>query len=118
MKTGVIEAERGSTSQFFRKLEILVCVPAGRTFGSERDGAQRSPAGNQRHNHCRRQTELLQNLEMLYILSKRNEHRIGDIGIDFRFAAAHHVRHAITAMSDGLPAFGIVAAVLGVIVTM
>jgi chemotaxis protein MotA len=28
------------------------------------------------------------------------------------------VAHAVTAMSDGLPAFGIVAAVLGVIVTM
>ena len=41
-----------------------------------------------------------------------------DEDIEAHLAEGHHVAHAITAMSDGMPAFGIVAAVLGVIVTM
>jgi chemotaxis protein MotA len=41
-----------------------------------------------------------------------------DEEIEAHHKEAHDVSHAITAMSDGLPAFGIVAAVLGVIVTM
>ncbi|MDA1132710.1 MAG: flagellar motor stator protein MotA [Proteobacteria bacterium] len=41
-----------------------------------------------------------------------------DHDIEAIHAEAEHVHHAVTAMSDGLPAFGIVAAVLGVIVTM
>ena len=41
-----------------------------------------------------------------------------DQDIEATNAEAEHVAHAITTMSDGLPAFGIVAAVLGVIITM
>lgn len=41
-----------------------------------------------------------------------------DEDIEARKHEAHSVAHAVTTMADGLPAFGIVAAVLGVIVTM
>ena len=41
-----------------------------------------------------------------------------DEDIETHLTEAHHVAHAITGMSEGLPAFGIVAAVLGVIQTM
>ena len=41
-----------------------------------------------------------------------------DEDIEARKHEAHSVAHAIITMADGLPAFGIVAAVLGVIVTM
>ena len=41
-----------------------------------------------------------------------------DEDIESHGEEANHVAHAITVMSDGLPAFGIVAAVLGVIITM
>ena len=41
-----------------------------------------------------------------------------DEDIEARKHEAHTVAHAVTALGDGLPAFGIVAAVLGVIVTM
>lgn len=41
-----------------------------------------------------------------------------DEDIDALKHEAHSVAHAVTGMGDGLPAFGIVAAVLGVIVTM
>ena len=38
--------------------------------------------------------------------------------IETHHKEAHEISHAVTQMSDGLPAFGIVAAVLGVIITM
>ncbi len=41
-----------------------------------------------------------------------------DEDIETHHNEAHTIAHSVTAMSDGLPAFGIVAAVLGVIVTM
>jgi chemotaxis protein MotA len=41
-----------------------------------------------------------------------------DVDIETHHQEAHDIAHAVTAMSDGLPAFGIVAAVLGVIITM
>ena len=41
-----------------------------------------------------------------------------DEDIETHHTEAHEIAHAITIMSDGLPAFGIVAAVLGIIVTM
>ncbi|MDP6272361.1 MAG: flagellar motor stator protein MotA [Alphaproteobacteria bacterium] len=41
-----------------------------------------------------------------------------DVDIETHHKEAHTIAHAVTLMSDGLPAFGIVAAVLGVIVTM
>ncbi len=41
-----------------------------------------------------------------------------DEDIETHLSEAHDIAHAVTIMSDGLPAFGIVAAVLGVIVTM
>jgi chemotaxis protein MotA len=41
-----------------------------------------------------------------------------DEDIETHHNEAHTIAHAVTQMSDGLPAFGIVAAVLGVIVTM
>ena len=41
-----------------------------------------------------------------------------DQDIETHHQEAHEIAHAVTLMSDGLPAFGIVAAVLGVIITM
>ena len=41
-----------------------------------------------------------------------------DEDIETHHKEAHEISHAVTQMSDGLPAFGIVAAVLGVIITM
>ena len=41
-----------------------------------------------------------------------------DEDIETRKHETEHIAHAVTAVGDGLPAFGIVAAVLGVIVTM
>lgn len=41
-----------------------------------------------------------------------------DEDIETHHNEAHTIAHSVTLMSDGLPAFGIVAAVLGVIVTM
>lgn len=41
-----------------------------------------------------------------------------DEDIEARKHEAHSIAHAVTGMADGLPAFGIVAAVLGVIITM
>lgn len=41
-----------------------------------------------------------------------------DLELETHHEEAHLPSHAVTAMSDGLPAFGIVAAVLGVVITM
>ncbi len=41
-----------------------------------------------------------------------------DIDLDQQFEANNHVPHAITSVGDAFPGFGIVAAVLGVIITM
>ncbi|MDP6345965.1 MAG: flagellar motor stator protein MotA [Alphaproteobacteria bacterium] len=57
----------------------------------------------------------------LITMGTENPHELEammDEDIEARKHEAHAVAHAMTTMSDGLPAFGIVAAVLGVIVTM
>lgn len=57
----------------------------------------------------------------LITMGTENPHELEnmmDEDIEARKHEAHAVAHAITGMSEGLPAFGIVAAVLGVIVTM
>ena len=41
-----------------------------------------------------------------------------DIDLDQQYEANNHVPHAITTIGDAMPGFGIVAAVLGVIITM
>jgi chemotaxis protein MotA len=41
-----------------------------------------------------------------------------DVELDTHHEEAHQPSHAVTSMADGLPAFGIVAAVLGVVITM
>ena len=41
-----------------------------------------------------------------------------DVELDTHHEEAHLPSHAVTSMADGLPAFGIVAAVLGVVITM
>jgi chemotaxis protein MotA len=41
-----------------------------------------------------------------------------DLELDTHHEESHLSSHAVTAMADGLPAFGIVAAVLGVVITM
>ena len=41
-----------------------------------------------------------------------------DIDLDQQYEANNHVPHAITSIGDAMPGFGIVAAVLGVIITM
>lgn len=57
----------------------------------------------------------------LITMGTENPHELEnmmDEDIESRKHEAHAVAHGITGMSEGLPAFGIVAAVLGVIVTM
>ena len=57
----------------------------------------------------------------LITMGTENPHELEammDDDIESRKHGAHAVAHAVTQMGDGLPAFGIVAAVLGVIVTM
>lgn len=57
----------------------------------------------------------------LVTMGTENPHELEsmmDEDIETRKHEAHAIAHAITTVSDGLPAFGIVAAVLGVIVTM
>ena len=41
-----------------------------------------------------------------------------DVELDTHHEEAHLPSHAVTSMADGMPAFGIVAAVLGVVITM
>ena len=57
----------------------------------------------------------------LITMGTENPHELQEmmeIDIETRKHEAESIAHAITAVSEGLPAFGIVAAVLGVIVTM
>jgi chemotaxis protein MotA len=57
----------------------------------------------------------------LVTMGTENPHELEnmmDEDIETRKHEAHAIAHAITTVGDGLPAFGIVAAVLGVIVTM
>ena len=57
----------------------------------------------------------------LVTMGTENPHELEnmmDEDIETRKHETEHIAHAVTAVGDGLPAFGIVAAVLGVIVTM
>ena len=57
----------------------------------------------------------------LITMGSENPHQLAEMmdeDIETLAHEAESVAHAVTTMSDGLPAFGIVAAVLGVIVTM
>jgi chemotaxis protein MotA len=66
-------------------------------------------------------SEFLCDYLRLLTMGTDDPHQIEDlmeIDIETHHAEAHRVAAAITTVSDGLPAFGIVAAVLGVIVTM
>lgn len=66
-------------------------------------------------------TEFLCDYLRLLTMGTDNAHQIEDlmeIEIETHHDEAHQVAAAITVVADGLPAFGIVAAVLGIVVTM
>lgn len=66
-------------------------------------------------------TEFLCDYLRLLTMGTDNAHQIEDlmeVEIETHHDEAHQVAAAITTVADGLPAFGIVAAVLGIVVTM
>ena len=90
---GVVDGDGRAPRHRFGQPEIVAGVGPARAAVDERDGAQRAPAGDQRHAHVGGETQLAEQATVFPILSV--DRRLDDLGTEFRPAGAQHARQPV-----------------------